>query len=64
MEPTMQMILTTIQQDIRDMRREMRQNHAEHKEEIKELQGFRWKTAGIATACSFIVGLVLKIYFH
>lgn len=64
MDPATQFLLTSIQQEIRDLRKEMKQNHSENQSEIKELQGFKWKTAGIATTCSFIIGVVLKIYFH
>lgn len=52
MSPELKMILSQMQQDLREV-----------KSDVKDLQGFRWKTAGIATACSFIIGLVIKVYF-
>jgi len=52
MEPQLLFLLETMRDDIKEIR-----------EEIKELQGFRWKVAGIATACSCIIGIALKIMF-
>lgn len=53
MDPGLMLLLQTIQNDVKDI-----------KSDIKELQGFRWKVAGIATAASFIIGIVLKVMFH
>jgi len=64
MSPELRMILNQMQQDLRDHRKETQEAFKEMQSDIKELQGFKWKTAGIATACSFIIGLAVKMYFH
>lgn len=64
MSPELRMMINQIQQDLRDHRKETNNAFKEMQQEIKDLQGFKLKTAGIATACSFIIGLAVKIYFN
>jgi hypothetical protein len=64
MDPGLTLLLQTIQNEQRELRNEMKTEFKEVREEVKELQGFRWKVAGIATATSFIIGIILKVMFH
>lgn len=64
MDPSLAMLLQTMQKNQEEFRLEVRENFKDVKDDIDALKGFRWKVAGIATACSAIMGLILKVYFN
>lgn len=64
MTPELKMILQNMQADIREIKEENREEFQEVRKELKDLHGFKWKVAGMATATTTIIGLILKVMFH